>query len=154
MQIMLAAQEGHIAAVAALAMAGAALDLQDNDGGNTALALAAEQGKLGVVEALIAAGADPNEPEHAEQIATCYDTELAAFYSREGAREKGVRVGKTIHDFRPRSELSFEDRKKALEKAKANSRCKKCGRPEGALGWRPTVQGRPQRRQLQRRRQR
>ena len=64
--------------------------------------------------------------DHALMIADCFHSQCDAFFARERARPSGVTVYKNIHDFRLHSELSFEDRKKMLEKAKANSRCKKC----------------------------
>ena len=87
-----------------------------------------DQIAMDVVVAYLAAGADVEEPEHAEMIAEQFDTQLTAFYGREDARARGVKVARNIHDFRPRSEMSIEDRKAALAKAKANSRCKKCGK--------------------------
>ena len=63
----------------------------------------------------------------AEEASTCFHDELFCFYSRERARGKGVKVDRTIHSFRPKSELSVEDRKKHVEKAKANSSCRQCG---------------------------
>eukprot|EP00972_Heterocapsa_arctica_P025741 3788074-Heterocapsa_arctica.AAC.1 len=43
------------------------------------------------------------------------------------ARSMGVAVENRIHSYRPRSELSIDDRKKNVEKAKQNSHCRACG---------------------------
>ena len=48
-------------------------------------------------------------------------------YIRESARGKGIPVERRTHSFRPKSELSLEDRRKHVEKAKANSTCRQCG---------------------------
>ena len=77
--------------------------------------------------AFIARGADVENPEHCADMMRCHDCELNAFLAREDARKHGVKVVKAIHNFRPRSELTVEERKAALQRAKNNSTCKRCG---------------------------
>ena len=73
-------------------------------------------------------GVDLEDPEVAEEVSTCVHDELYGFYSRENAIAKGVPVQRRIHSFRPKSELSIDERKRNVEKAKANSHCRTCGR--------------------------
>ena len=80
-----------------------------------------------VLQSFVTAGADVDVPEHFNQICHCFHAEREAFFAREGARRSGARITPSIHNFRPRSELSFDDRKKMLAKAKSNSKCKRCG---------------------------
>ena len=80
-----------------------------------------------VLQSFVTAGADVDVPEHCNQICHCFHTEREAFFAREGARRSGAKITPSIHNFRPRSELSFDDRKKMLAKAKSNSKCKRCG---------------------------
>ena len=67
-----------------------------------------------VVQSLVSAGADVEVQEHACQIAHCFHTEFQAFLARDDARRSGARVAPSIHSFRPRSELSFEERQQKL----------------------------------------
>ena len=82
-----------------------------------------------VVTAFVCAGADLDDTEHCEQISSAVQNELFSFYSREEARQNGVPACKTIHNFRPKSELTIEERKKNVDKAKAGSSCRTCGEP-------------------------
>ncbi len=47
-----------------------------------------------------------------------FHDEVYAFYSREQARSNGVNVGKHIHAYKPRSELSVEERREKVNLAK------------------------------------
>ena len=82
-----------------------------------------------VVVAFLAAGADIEDKETCEMISECVHDEQFAFYSREDARSKGVNVKKAVHQFVPKqSELKLNDRKKAVDKVKKNSACRRCGK--------------------------
>ena len=80
-----------------------------------------------VLQSFVTADADVDVPEQCNQICHCFHTEREAFFAREGARRSGARITPSIHNFRPHSELSFDDRKNMLAKAKSNSKCKRCG---------------------------
>ena len=81
-----------------------------------------------VVACFISSGCDLNDKEVAEEISNCVHDELFSSYSRDKAKSMGVPVQNKIHNFRPfKSELTIEDRKSAIAKAKANSTCRACG---------------------------
>ena len=63
-----------------------------------------------------------------EAIAECVHDEQFAFYIREDARNKhGVGAQKRLRRFVAKSELTLEDRCKAVQKVKSNSTCRRCG---------------------------
>jgi len=80
-----------------------------------------------VVAAFAAAGADLDQAATADEVSGCVHDELFAFYSRENAQSRGVAVDRRVHSYRPKSELSIEERKKKVADAKANSYCRACG---------------------------
>ena len=70
-----------------------------------------------------------DDPQFCEDVSGCFHDELSAFYAREQARSNGVNVGKHIHAYKPKSELSVDERREKLNLAKKNSTCRACGKP-------------------------
>ena len=85
-----------------------------------------------VVQCFISAGDDVENPEHASQIAQCYNADLESFYARDKARNHGVKVAQQIHGYRPRSELSFDERKRKLGESQGQQQMQAL-RSEGPL---------------------
>ena len=80
-----------------------------------------------VCSAFVAVGLDLDNKEIAQQAADCVHDEIHAYYSREEARNRGVPVSKNIHQFRPRGlELTLQQRRDNVAKAKKNSKCNSC----------------------------
>ena len=78
--------------------------------------------------AYLAAGFDEGVQDDCEEIAQQVHDECSAYFGREDARKKGVKVGHAIHQFRPRSELEIKERKEKVAAVKKNSKCRACGK--------------------------
>ena len=76
----------------------------------------------------LCAGADLDDEEACEEIAQACQDEVCAFFGREGAKDRGVDSGHQVHSWRPKSEMSVQDRKAKVDKAKQNSTCRSCGK--------------------------
>jgi len=81
-----------------------------------------------VVACYVAAQADFADPATLEEIAGCVQDEIYAFYSREDARKRGVKVDKYVHGFRPRSELTLAEKRDRVKLVKQKSTCRACGK--------------------------
>ena len=79
-----------------------------------------------ICAAFVAVGLDLENKDVAQQASDCVHDEIHAYYSREEARNRGVPVSKSIHQFRPRLELTLQQRKDNVAKAKKNSKCNSC----------------------------
>ena len=88
-----------------------------------------EQIEADIVSCFLCAGKDLSDPAWAEEASSCFHDELFGFYSRESAKQNGISVQKRLHSFKPKSELTIEERKKCVSKAKQNSSCRSCGQP-------------------------
>ena len=71
--------------------------------------------------------ADITSEEVCEEIAQCAFDEACAFFSREDARRRGAPVGRKVHTWKPKSELTMRDRKAKLDEVKKKSTCRACG---------------------------
>ena len=77
---------------------------------------------------MLVSSADLDDPNVAEEINHATHCEFQASYANENAMKRGVSVDKIIHSFRLKpSELKVHERKAAVNKLKANSKCHKCG---------------------------
>ena len=83
--------------------------------------------ELQVVTAYVAAGKDVGDEKIAQECADMAQNELACYYSREQAKKSGLLAFQERQTaFRPKSELTLEERRTKLALAKKNSKCKKC----------------------------
>ena len=82
-----------------------------------------------VVACFLAAGASMDDDSTCQMCGEAVQDELMAFYSREQASRHGVPTRRHIHSYKPKSELSIEERKKSVAKAKEKSTCRGCGKP-------------------------
>ena len=81
-----------------------------------------------VVACFLAAGANMEDDAACKMCGEAVQDELMAFYSREQASRHGVPTRRHIHSYKPKSELSIEERKKSVAKAKEKSTCRGCGK--------------------------
>ena len=88
-----------------------------------------DQIEQGIVMCFLGVQDGLDDPQFCEDISGCVHDELYAFYSREQARSNGVNVGKQIHAYKPKSELSVDERRENVNLAKNNSTCRACGKP-------------------------
>ena len=81
-----------------------------------------------VVAAYICNDCDLDDELVCEEIAECVHDTCCSFFSREAARNRGVPVGKKIHEFKPRAvELTIQQRRDRIDAVKAKSTCRACG---------------------------
>ena len=84
--------------------------------------------KQGVCAAFLCAGCDLDDQEVCQDPSECAQDALFAFFSREGAIKRGVKVDREVHNYRPTSELTSTDRRANVNQAKRNSKCRKRGK--------------------------
>ena len=80
------------------------------------------------MRAFLCAGCDLDDQGVCDGLADCARDGLFAFFSREAALTRGVNVDKTVHNYRPISELTLTDRRAKVDQAKRNSKRRKCGK--------------------------